>query len=192
MLYLLDLDDTLITSGFECGVWVKDRAYSDFELLPNVKDRLRFITERDAGARFAIITNQAGVAYGYQTEDEVRAKIAAVLAALEFFWSRPFSLHICFNHPKATVDLYRYDDPRRKPNPGMLEEAMRWHVDRLPGAVYVGDLPTDKLAAEAAGIQYLHPEEFFRAFVCKQCGGVMMRAGTTYVCKQCGDNMGVL
>jgi D-glycero-D-manno-heptose 1,7-bisphosphate phosphatase len=189
MLIILDLDDTLITSGFDRGVWVEGHEYSEFELLPGVKDRLRYICERKEITRFAICTNQAGVAFGYQTEAEVRAKMAKVLAELEFFWSRPFSIHICHNHPEATVDLYKYDDVRRKPNPGMLEEAIRWHqyADALPmGAVYIGDMETDKQAAEAAGIPYLDHEVFTQSPACGHCGGAIFRAGGTYVCNQCG------
>jgi D-glycero-D-manno-heptose 1,7-bisphosphate phosphatase len=200
-LYMMDMDDTLITSGFVKGKWIKGHDYMDFELLPNVYDRLRAITQIDASARFAICTNQGGVAYGYQTEEDARTKVARVLAMLEFFWSRPFSVHICFNHPAATVDLYKYDDPRRKPNPGMLEEAIKWHHhghtgkdqlhDARPLCVYVGDLETDRQAATAAGVRYKDHEHFF-CISCDQCGGHMERAGPTYVCQKCGHNLGLL
>jgi D-glycero-D-manno-heptose 1,7-bisphosphate phosphatase len=171
MLFIFDLDGTLI-EGFldkkprEGHEWVDGEMYDAVELLPNVKDRLRYIAERDDSARFAICTNQAGVAFGYQTEDEVRAKVAKVLAELEFFWGHSFSIHICFNHPEATIDLYRYDDLRRKPEPGMLIEATKSHqyADALPmQALFVGDMEVDKQAASAANIPYLDHDAFFRA-----------------------------
>lgn len=197
MLYMMDMDGCLI-EGFldkkprEGHEWCDGEQYAAVDLLPNVAECLRYLTTRDPWARFAIITNQAGVAFGYQTEDEVRIKIAGVIAQLEFFWSRPFSVHVCFNHPEASVDLYKYDDIRRKPSDGMLHEAMRYHKVLPHQTLYTGDMETDELAAVAAGVSYMDHSKFFSPIPCSTCGGVMMRAGSTYICQACGDNLGAM
>lgn len=202
MLYMFDLDGTLI-EGFldkkprEGHEWCDGEVYAEVTLLPDVRDRLRFIAQRDEQARFAICTNQAGVAYGYQTENDVRVKLGMVLAKLEFFWSRPVSVHVCFNHPEAPwmfgkiINPYKLNDACRKPGPGMLEEAIKWHGVFDTAVVFVGDMDTDKEAASAAGVPYIDHSIFFRNEMCDHCGGSMFLAGSTYVCASCGANLGL-
>lgn len=112
--------------------------------------------------RFALVTNQGGVAFGYQTVEQVYAKIGRVLAAFSFFDGCPVSVHVAFNHPKATVEQYRRDDRIRKPGPGMLLQAMRRHRMDAVTTVMVGDMHSDRHAAGAAGVRYYDAEEFFR------------------------------
>lgn len=157
-LYCFDVDGTLVRSFMREGKG--EFTYADVEPLPN---RLK-VLQGLAGSmhsRFALVTNQGGVAFGYQTEQEVYAKMADVLAEFDLFWSRPFSVHICFNHPKAQIDQYRCDDPRRKPGPGMLIEAFAAHRVAHAHTVFIGDMESDKEAAVKAGVQFEWAEDFF-------------------------------
>lgn len=158
VLYIFDIDGTLIRSFMREGA--RDR-YDDIELLPKRVKMLRSLAYH--GAEFALATNQGGVAFGYQSTDQVWDKIGRLTGQLEGFYSRPVSYHVCFHHPKATV--VGLNDPvacqRRKPSGEMLLEACQAHRLSKENALYIGDMETDQQAAEAAGISYCDAEDFF-------------------------------
>lgn len=168
-LFIFDLDCTLIE-----GYWEKKGAkalpFERIALLPGREETIRRLAEQ--GALFSIVTNQAVVAFGYQTVAEVQAKIAGVLAALDFFYGAPVSVHVCYHHPHATVEEWRQDPcARRKPSPGMLNEAVDAHNWLLGESVFIGDMKTDREAAAAAGLTYVDEADFFDAtyeFVSKE------------------------
>lgn len=159
MLYCFDLDGTLVRSFMRETGEAED--YDQVEVLPRRKEILQTLAA-ERYAEFALITNQAGVAFGYQTVKQVEAKIGRICAEFGFFWTRPFSVHIAYEHPSATIPEYQSNSDRRKPGPGMLIEACNSHgYARGVGLVYVGDMESDKLAAERANVTYVDATEFF-------------------------------
>lgn len=166
MLYMFDIDGTLIRSFLREG---GDRSEFDLiEVLPGRREKVRLLAE-EPGTRFALVTNQGGVAFGYQTEEQVWRKVAGVAAEFEMFHARPVSFHVACGHPKGTVERWAFDDVRRKPGPGMLMEAIYRH-GHLGNAVFVGDMDSDRLAAAAAqrqcrfahvALEYVDAQEFF-------------------------------
>lgn len=191
MLYAFDIDGTLIESfmrDMPCSTCNGERrirsdrllvgerplgedfvscpecveSYDRVEMLPSRASKLWRLAQRP-GAQFALITNQGGVAFGYQTKEQVGSKLARVALACDFFYGRPFSVHVALGHPKATALEYR--DPgevaRRKPSPKMLEEAMAAHSVGEDAVLYIGDLPTDRECAVAAEVAYMDADEFF-------------------------------
>jgi D-glycero-D-manno-heptose 1,7-bisphosphate phosphatase len=158
MLYAFDIDGTLSRSFLREGDAEHD--YDDIEILPDRRDAIHALA--GPNARFALITNQAGVAMGYQTPEQVWRKLGGVIAAFGGFHCRPVSLHVCFDHPDAKVAMWKMDPcPRRKPGPGMLIEALEAHHVDPTDAVFVGDMKTDRQAAEAAQVEYYDADEFF-------------------------------
>lgn len=175
-LLLLDLDGTIVESSLEevdGKLGPAPGLFTEPRLRPNVYDVLnRAALEGD---RFAIVTNQGGVAWGYATEQEVHARISRAVALLDGFWGRPFSVHVCFAHERATVKRYRDGHERRKPSGAMLNEAIEAHLalglgDDLAMAPYgslsveilmVGDLEADKEAAAAASVDFAPAGDFF-------------------------------
>lgn len=170
-LILLDLDDTLIEGALvevETATGTKlerrqDERFHEPVLLPNCYTVLKHAaTEGDS---FAIVTNQGGVAWGYHTEAEVYQRIGRTLELLRFFWGRPFSVHVAFMHPKATVSGYKGDDGR-KPAATMLRAAQEAHGVE-PGStgttLMVGDREEDWEAAAAASVDFTPAEGFFAA-----------------------------
>jgi histidinol phosphatase-like enzyme len=176
VLFCFDADGTLI-EGFlrnwgkpqpKHGSEVEQVVYDRVELLPGRLEFIERLAVTQADPRFAIITNQAGVAFGYQTEQQVRAKMGHVVSALHFFFGRPFSIHIAYEHLNATVPEYKVDElTYRKPAPGMILEALAVHYYkeqtymRPPYGIMVGDMETDRQAAEAAEVRYYDAEDFF-------------------------------
>lgn len=157
MLYLFDLDGTLISSYLDRP----GRVYDQWEVLPSRRERLAEL--RAAGHTVGIATNQAGVAFGFVTEDQVREKIGRVLEALGLPADTPYTA--CFGHAQARLPQYRAPEQLacRKPSGHMITEMLeRFPEAAAEGTVYVGDRPEDRAAAEDAGVAFVPAEAFFQ------------------------------
>lgn len=134
----LDRDGTLIEEvgylGDPGGVVV----------LPGVPDALRRL--RDAGYALVVVSNQAGVARGYFTEDDVLAVNGRLAELLEVEGVQLDAWHYCVHHPD-------HGDPCacRKPEPGMLRDAARDLDLDLSRSWIVGDHPSDVEAGRRVG-----------------------------------------
>jgi HAD superfamily hydrolase (TIGR01662 family) len=172
MLYMFDIDGTLIRSFMCEGGGGQSQDYDLVEFLPKRLAKLSTLA-RDPNSAFALITNQAGVAFGYQTKEQVLSRLFVILRELDFLGC--VSVHVSYFHPKATVTQFkgieRYEGiaqshgadahDRRKPGAGMLFEALDKHEVWSHDAVFVGDMDTDRQAALVAGVKYVDAQEFF-------------------------------
>jgi len=165
-LYLFDLDGTLVhpfTADFRPGVldWFATHAVAN---------------------QIAIATNQGGVGlrhwmedghFGepdkYPTEDQARAHVEAISAALP---GGPYPVFMAFAYQSqksgkwAPAPAGCEDDPEwsqewRKPAPGMIFEAMRRLECSRAKTVMVGDWREDQEAAENAGVGFVWAVPFF-------------------------------
>ena len=157
-LYCFDMDGTLI-SGY---LGNPDKDYHKWEVLPGRIEKL--IAIRDAGGTAAIVTNQGGVAFGYNTQDDFTKKIQSVLGALSVE-GKCLIRHVsfCFAHPDGNPP---YSDPhdvaRRKPSGEMINEAINATPLELLGYIcMVGDRTEDEGAAKAAGVEFFWEKDFF-------------------------------
>ena len=138
------------------GVLNEDRGYvsrwEDFRWIPGARETVAAFNR--AGWLVIVVTNQSGVGRGYYTEDAMHAlhaRMAQDLAAagghIDAFYHAP-------QHPEAPVEAYRHPDPPlRKPNPGMILQALaEWPIER-EASLLIGDKPSDLEAAERAGIR---------------------------------------
>lgn len=177
MLYLFDLDDTLISSYMRAA----DMNYNIWEVLPGRVKRLRRIL--DHGEMYGIITNQAGVAFGHVTERDVRYKLHQVAWALGHAGARIFDggvsfstgeipnsetgllTWVCYDDIRARDARYRAYAGRRKPSGAMIREAAQHcgYTLQLPGHVlYVGDQESDLQTAADAGASFQWAHIFFK------------------------------
>jgi len=146
----LDLDHTLIhpKSG---DTFPRDK--DDWEFIPDVIDRLYRKVQGITGWPIIIVTNQGGVAAGFQTKEDVESRLLSIVTVLR-------------NHTRAEVHTcVAYDyDYKRKPLPGMAYEvALRLQPD-LKGSVMVGDMDSDKEFADNAGIgTFIWAKDYFAA-----------------------------
>jgi D-glycero-D-manno-heptose 1,7-bisphosphate phosphatase len=140
------------------GVLNEDRGYvarwEDFRWIPGAKDAVAAFNR--AGWLVIVVTNQSGIGRGYYTEaamHDLHARMAEDLAAAG---GRIDAVYFAPHHPEAAVESYRrLDPPDRKPNPGMILQALsEWPIDR-ERSVLVGDKPSDMEAAARAGVRGL-------------------------------------
>lgn len=164
MLVVFDLDGTLIRSFLREGA--PSASFDDVEPLPGrigVLQRLR----RD-GHHLAVATNQGGVAHGYQTQAQVWNKIARVR---HVFWLPYLPVWAAFAHaarpPVSAAPAPGHSDwpccdlDSRKPGPGMILAAIAHHRTVRQATVMVGDMDSDRQAAEAADVRYFDAEDYF-------------------------------
>jgi len=108
-----------------------------------------------AGIPVVVITNQAGIAKGYLTEEDLAAIHDQLRAELADDGARLDAIYYCPHHPAATVVAYRCDCPNRKPGIGMLEQARDDLGISLTHSYLVGDMTSDILAGAQAGCRTL-------------------------------------
>ncbi len=118
---------------------------SEFHLEPGVLDMLR--AAKLSGDLLVLITNQQGVGKGLMTQqdlDEVHAHMNALLRN-----------HLGFgiDHIYVCTSLAGENDPRRKPSPGMLLEAISDLGIDASSSWFVGDSLSDSAAGRAAGVR---------------------------------------
>jgi histidinol-phosphate phosphatase family protein len=128
----------------------------EVELLPGVAAKLRHAAA--LGWRIIIVTNQGGVAFGYQTEQQAHAIHQSVLDALPVGVDASY---LCPHHPDGTIPRYTIPCPCRKPAPGAILDAMARFESKPQECLFVGDQGSDKLAAAAAGVPFKWAWEFF-------------------------------
>lgn len=104
------------------------------------------------GVPVVVVTNQAGIGYGYYGWDAfvaVQDKIVADLARAEIFVDAVFA---CPHHAKGQPPHGHDDHPCRKPNPGMLWAAAALMGLDLARSWMVGDRASDVAAGRNAGL----------------------------------------
>ena len=137
-LALLDRDGTIIVDK----VYLSDP--DGIEFAPGAIEGLRLL--RDAGFALVLITNQSGIARGLfdaATLEKIHDRLRSLLAAegVEFE-----AIYVCPHGPGDGCDC-------RKPQPGMLRQAMRELGFGPDEIVMIGDSEADMGAAKAAGVR---------------------------------------
>jgi D-glycero-D-manno-heptose 1,7-bisphosphate phosphatase len=136
------------------GVLIEDAglitAVGQVHILPGVPEALTRL--KAAGFRLVVVSNQAVVARGLLTPEQVRALHGEVEAILRRQGAPALDgFYFCPHHPRATLPEFRQDCACRKPKPGLLLQAARELGLRSEVSFMVGDRPTDLLAGARAG-----------------------------------------
>lgn len=104
------------------------------------------------GLVVVVVTNQAGIARGYYTEQDFHHYMAWVRGQFRLHGAHLDAVYHCPHHPTAGVGEYLRVCECRKPAPGMLLAAQRELGLDLGASLLIGDTPTDIAAGEAAGV----------------------------------------
>jgi D-glycero-D-manno-heptose 1,7-bisphosphate phosphatase len=135
------------------GTLIPDIPYNvNPDLITIVPDAIEGLKQLSAeGYLLIIISNQAGVARGYFTEDKLPAVEQRIKQLLEKQGVKLSAFYYCPHHPEGTVSRYTDDCYCRKPQPGMLLKAARDHNIDLPSSWMIGDILNDVEAGNRAG-----------------------------------------
>jgi D-glycero-D-manno-heptose 1,7-bisphosphate phosphatase len=127
----------------------------DWQWLPGRLDALMELHSR--GIILGIATNQGGVAFGYLEEGLIAHELHRMQVEAPIGW-----VAVCYTHPNASIpEYYHANDPRRKPNPGMILEIQERAKVGPIHTLFVGDRPEDEQAAHNAGVSFEWSDEFF-------------------------------
>ncbi len=97
------------------------------------------------GYLLIVVTNQAGVAKGYFSEEDVVSLHQWMKTQFEERGIYIQAFYFCPFHPKALVEKYRKESDCRKPAPGMiLQAAADYNID-ITKSIMVGDKESDRI-----------------------------------------------
>jgi D-glycero-D-manno-heptose 1,7-bisphosphate phosphatase len=122
---------------------------SRYRVFPYSAEAVRLLNE--AGWLAILVTNQAGVARGYFTEDVIAAVHGVLAQELGREGARLDAVYYCAHHPTVGEPPYRFDCDCRKPRPGLIERAARDFDIDLARSWTVGDRYSDVELARNAG-----------------------------------------
>jgi len=116
--------------------------WNEFEFLPGAIEALKILTQN--GYEIYIISNQAGIARGIMTEDDLKEIHEKMKKELDNIGAKVSGIYYC---------PHGWDDgcECRKPKPGMFFQAAREHHIDLTKAVFIGDDERDIQAGNSAG-----------------------------------------
>lgn len=118
-------------------------------LLPRSAEAIRRLNA--AGVAAVVVTNQAGVARGYFSEEVLHAVNDALVAQLKDAGAYLDGLYVCPHHPTEGVPPFRADCDCRKPKPGLLRRAAGELALDLGASTIVGDKASDLAVGPAVG-----------------------------------------
>lgn len=153
--------------------------------LPGVRLGLRRYKKRHPSVKFAIATNKGNIglkhwrqvvrdeggdigdpnANGWTTESTIELinTVALEIDAKPYWSFRYQSKKGNWSPvPVGEENAPLWSESWRKPNPGMLLQAMADHGVTPAETLMVGDSEDDRLAAEKAGVEFVSAEDFFR------------------------------
>lgn len=136
------------------GVINEERNYvhriEDFVLLPGVAQGL--IQLREAGFLLIVVTNQAGIARGYYSQNDLNQLHEHFREQLALYDITLDAIYFCPHHPQGNVKELAIKCECRKPSPGMLLQAAKDFNLDLSRSILIGDKLTDLQAGQRAGV----------------------------------------
>jgi D-glycero-D-manno-heptose 1,7-bisphosphate phosphatase len=122
---------------------------AQFALIDGVARGVQMLNQ--AGLKVIVITNQAGVARGYLTEQKLECIHRAMREELQALQATIDAVYYCPHHPSEGLPPYLRECDCRKPSPGLLTRAAAdWDLD-LSRSFMVGDKLSDLRAGHQAG-----------------------------------------
>ena len=122
---------------------------SRLKLLPRSAAAVRRLNE--AGIAAVVVTNQAGIARGYFSEDVLRATNQVLVEQFKKAGAHLDGIYVCPHHPSEGEPPFRADCDCRKPSPGLLLRAAADLDLDLGASVVVGDKASDLAVARRVG-----------------------------------------
>lgn len=135
----LDRDGTIIDNQGDLG------DPKEVTIIHGVSDAITSLA--DAGWLIIVVTNQAGVARGAFSEEDIKIVheyIDSLVGPIDRYY-------YCCHHPEGVLEQWRATHPWRKPSPGMLLQAIEDFEIDVEASWMIGDTARDIQAGQAAG-----------------------------------------
>jgi len=137
------------------GVINEDKGYvhkiEDFKFIPNVFTALKKL--QDAGYELFVVTNQSGIAVGYYTEEDFKKLTEYMLKEFEKEGIKITKVYYCPHHENGIIEEYAIKCDCRKPESGMIKEAIKEFNIDPNHSFLIGDKENDIIAAHKEGIK---------------------------------------
>lgn len=124
---------------------------SRFRLFPYAAAAIKQLNEN--GWLAIVITNQAGVARGYFTEQMIETVHADMTKQVDEAGGRIDAIYYCAHHPSVGEPPYRFDCDCRKPKPGLIRRAAEDFSIDAARSWMIGDRYSDVELARNAGVK---------------------------------------
>lgn len=132
----LDRDGVIVQDIGYASKWVKKL------LIPGSVEAIKILNENNF--KVVVVTNQAGVAKGYYTEEDVILFNRLMIKELAKKGAKIDAIYYCCHNPITNCDC-------RKPKPGMLKRAEKEFDIDLQKSFLIGDKNSDILAGRYVG-----------------------------------------
>lgn len=137
------------------GCLIKERGYintlKNIEFFKNSIKALKLLKQN--GYKIIVVTNQAGVAYGYFPESFVKLSHRFIAQKLKRYKIKIDAFYYCPHHKKAKIKKYKQDCNCRKPNIGMIIKSQKRFKIDLKNSYTMGDKLTDVQLGHNAGMK---------------------------------------
>ncbi|URZ03564.1 D-glycero-beta-D-manno-heptose 1,7-bisphosphate 7-phosphatase [Clostridium felsineum] len=117
----------------------------DFEFIEGTREAIKILN--DNGYKVVVITNQAGVARGYYTEEDVKKLHEFIQEELKKCDAHVDAFYYCPHHPIDGKGKYKTDCDCRKPKDGLYKKAIQDINIDVEKSYAVGDKISDLLPA---------------------------------------------
>lgn len=119
------------------------RSWSDVSFLPGSLEALRSIST--SSYQVIIITNQSAVGRGIISQDQAEQINIRLVSKIRSVGGRVDGVFMCPHAPQDSCAC-------RKPQPGLIEQAVVSHAVDLDRSILVGDALSDIIAGQSAGV----------------------------------------
>ncbi|MFH1386439.1 MAG: D-glycero-beta-D-manno-heptose 1,7-bisphosphate 7-phosphatase [bacterium] len=137
------------------GTIIEDTGYikspKEIKFIPGAIEAIKQL--QLAGYKIIIISNQAGVARGYYSEDMLQTIDKTVHRLVLHGGAHIDASYYCPHHPEHGVYPYKQECDCRKPFPGLIKKAEKDLKLDLSRSFMVGDKTTDIEAGQKAGVK---------------------------------------
>jgi len=123
---------------------------SRFRLFPYSAEAIKLLN--NSGWLAILITNQAGVARGYFSEEIIVSVHDRLRSDLEIEAANLDAVYYCAHHPTVGEPPYRLECDCRKPKTGLIDRATKDFEIDLPASWMIGDRYSDIELARNAGL----------------------------------------
>ena len=123
----------------------------DFHIFPEVYPALKKLQE--AGFKLFIVTNQSGIAVGYYTLEDFEKITNYMLKRFEKENIKIEKVYFCPHHPEGIIPELSIKCRCRKPESGMIRQALKEFNINPAKSFLIGDKENDIKAAHKEGIK---------------------------------------